>query len=308
MGYLDDGDPSTFTGIDRRPGTAVRCDRPLRRSLLRGALDARDGRARATQPDRRRPKHGAGSDRPGNRATTPLGRPGRCSTPGASGVYAGFIDVTTLVAAAGSGSYSVADVQSATGQDRFAAVGSRRRLPRHGPAPAEPGRVRRPRFGLGGYRHVEQRDRLAGLRRQGPVRTTVGGVGYEGDRGASGVSLRLETGPGSSPTASTQSGNFYNSTISSFDVLFTDKSPDFQNQLGFDADLVTADGILPNGATSAVIRASSSADSRLRCLLPPGLHVRDGAARPGDPPDEDGQDIHEPRAGPASPGDTLGTR
>ncbi len=52
--------------------------------------------------------------------------------------------------------------------------------------------------------------------------------------------------------------NFFNSTISAVGVHFTAKTPNFVNQLGFDADLLDANGVLPNDATDAKITLASA--------------------------------------------------
>jgi len=55
--------------------------------------------------------------------------------------------------------------------------------------------------------------------------------------------------------------NFFNSTISRLGALVTTKSPDYVNQLGFDADVVDASGVLPNGSTAAVMRLTTGGET-----------------------------------------------
>jgi uncharacterized repeat protein (TIGR01451 family) len=254
MGYLDDGDPSTDTSssadLELPPDATV-----LFAGLYYGARTTRgtggappeDGTVAGRSTVKFRP--------PGEDDYLTLGPAGTVLDSGTGGVYAGFIDVTDHVEAAGSGTYSVADVQAATGEDRFAGwalVVAYRDT-------TQPARSLAVFDGLVSVsRGVNTSSTVTGFRTPaaGPVRTTVGAVGYEGDRGATGVSLRLDTEDLTNDT--NPADNFYNSTISILDELFSDKSPDFANQLGIDADLVGADRILPNGATSAVIRASSA--------------------------------------------------
>ena len=57
--------------------------------------------------------------------------------------------------------------------------------------------------------------------------------------------------------------NFFNSVISVDGQYFTDKTPDYINQLGFDAKLIGIDGLLANGATSATIGLRTSSDQYL---------------------------------------------
>src|SRR5262249_37794038 len=85
---------------------------------------------------------------------------------------------------------------------------------------------------------------------------------YEGDRGLTGDSLKLDTTTLSD--ASNPLDNFFNSSISSggVDVSKTDptKDPKFVNQLGFDAVLVNANGVLGNRGTSASITLQTAKD------------------------------------------------
>lgn len=59
--------------------------------------------------------------------------------------------------------------------------------------------------------------------------------------------------------ASNPARNFFDSAISQDGAPFTAKDPDYLNQLGFDAILTRADGILANDDTSAVIRLTTGA-------------------------------------------------
>ena len=92
----------------------------------------------------------------------------------------------------------------------------------------------------------------------GPVNTQVGVVAYEGDRGFTGDSMELDStllGDSLNPT-----NNFFNSTISNLGTYITNKTPNYNNQLGFDAKVVSGSGILANGATSATITLQTSED------------------------------------------------
>ncbi len=95
----------------------------------------------------------------------------------------------------------------------------------------------------------------------GPVRTRLGFVAYEGDRGLSGDSASLD---GKTLTdAVNPANNFFNSTISVDGRDRTEKNPDYVNQLGFDANVVGVNGILANGATNANISLKTSSDQYL---------------------------------------------
>ena len=174
------------------------------------------------------------------------------------GVYGAFADVTTEVATAGSGTYSVGDVQTATGLDRHGgwalAVAYR--------DTAQP--VRNLSV-FDGFQTLSQGETplsmpLTGFRTPStpPVHSTLGAIVYEGDRGAVGDQATLDNQPISDPL--TPATNFFNSTISNRGSLFTAKNPNFNNQLGFDAKLVTADGLIPPGATSATIRSFTTSE------------------------------------------------
>ena len=55
--------------------------------------------------------------------------------------------------------------------------------------------------------------------------------------------------------------NVFNSSIAAVGVPFPFKNPNYINQLGFDANFIRADGILANGATSAVIRLTTGGET-----------------------------------------------
>lgn len=93
----------------------------------------------------------------------------------------------------------------------------------------------------------------------GAVNSKLGVVAWEGDLGYTGDSFRLNGTPladGVNPST-----NFFNSSISQLGARFTSKNPDYVNQYGFDADLVSANGLLANGATSATITLTTNGDT-----------------------------------------------
>ena len=178
--------------------------------------------------------------------------------------YQAFADVTSLVDGAGNGTYTLANVQAGTGQDRY-----------------------------GGWSLVVVYSNSAELTRNvtvfdgfqlvtgagstitipvsgfltppaGTVDTALGVVAYEGDRGFTGDSLKL--GPTLATLTTMTNGqnppdNFFNSTISRFGTLLSAKSPDYVNQLGFDTDVVDASGVLPNGSTAAVMQLTTGGET-----------------------------------------------
>lgn len=171
--------------------------------------------------------------------------------------YACFEDVTARVQAAGSGTYTVADVQSTTGTNRFAgwalvvvyrdpAAAPRNLVVFDGYAHVAPGAT--VSFGVSGFVTPPA----------GAVNTRLGVVAGEGDLGLTGDSFRLD-GTALSDAVNPAT-NFFNSTVSRFGTDLTAKNPDYNNQLGWDVDLVAANGVLANGATGATISLSSSGD------------------------------------------------
>ena len=180
------------------------------------------------------------------------------SSSSSDGRYQAFVDVTSQVAAAGSGTYWVGDVQEATGMDRYGGWAIV-------VAYEDPTQPLRNLTVFDGLQSVVQgtpgvKISLNGFLTPpaGQVQTTLGVVAYEGDRGLTGDSLSLNTTTLSD--AANPANNFFNSSISSGGVNVTAKNPNYVNQLGFDALLVNANGVLPNSATSASINLQTSSD------------------------------------------------
>lgn len=93
----------------------------------------------------------------------------------------------------------------------------------------------------------------------GAVNSKLGVVTWEGDLGFTGDAFQLN---GTSlSNAVNPATNFFNSSITQLGARFTAKNPDYVNQYGFDADLVSANGILANGATSATITLTTNGDT-----------------------------------------------
>jgi uncharacterized repeat protein (TIGR01451 family) len=178
------------------------------------------------------------------------------------GAYQGFANVTALVRAAGAGTYTTANVQTARGLDRYAgwslvvAYNSPTAPPRNltvfdgfetvnsGDAPRE--------FSVSGFRTP----------RSGPVRSKLGFVAYEGDLSLGGDKAYLNSRK-LQDSVSGSADNFFNSTISNQGTNVTSKDPNYSNQLGFDADIADATGFLSNGATSAAVKLETTGDTYL---------------------------------------------
>jgi len=93
----------------------------------------------------------------------------------------------------------------------------------------------------------------------GAVKSEVGFVAFEGDRSASGDYLQLD---GTILTdAAHPANNTFNSWIARLGAAPPGRNPSYANQLGFDASVMAANGILANNATSAVLRAKTNGDA-----------------------------------------------
>jgi large repetitive protein len=144
--------------------------------------------------------------------------------------YHAFANVTSLVQAAGNGTYTVANVQSGTGNDRYAGWS----LVIAYTDPSEP-----PRnltifdgFAIVSSGNPNVSFPVSGFLTppSGPVNTRLGTVGYEGDLGFTGDSLRLNNTTISN--ALNPPNNFFNSTITRLGARITAKTPDYINNLG----------------------------------------------------------------------------
>lgn len=178
---------------------------------------------------------------------------------GGSTRYHAFYDATSLVQAAGNGTYTVANVQAGTGGDRYAgwSLVIAYRL-----ASAE----LRNLTVFDGYASVSSGNpnvsfTVSGFLTppSGPVVTRLGTVVYEGDRESSGDNLRLNGAILSNSL--NPSNNYFNSTITDLGVPITDKTPNFTNQLGFDIDRAEAPQVIANSATSATINLTTGGET-----------------------------------------------
>ncbi len=172
--------------------------------------------------------------------------------------YMGFRDVTALVQAGGNGTYRVANVYSAPGAaDKHSGWSL---VVMYRDATQSPRNL----VVFDGFGSVSTTTNInmtvSGFLTPpgGAVSTRLGVVAFEGDLGYNGDAFQLN---GTSLSdARNPADNFFNSSISSLGAQVTTKNPNYVNQLGFDIDLISANGILPNSATSATIRLTSSND------------------------------------------------
>ncbi|HEY7428392.1 MAG TPA: isopeptide-forming domain-containing fimbrial protein, partial [Gemmataceae bacterium] len=181
-------------------------------------------------------------------------------------IYESFANVTSLVQAAGNGTYEVANVQAALRD----AQGNLEAGTYAGwslvVAYSAPGAPARNLTVFNGFAAQASTDPALNIPISGfvappagPVNAKVGVVAYEGDRGTTGDSMALNGKQLSD--AATPANNFFDSGISNLGVLQTAKNPNFVNQMGFDAKVVNApSGAIPNSATSATITLTTSGD------------------------------------------------
>ena len=187
--------------------------------------------------------------------------------------YQGFVNVTPVVAGAGGGTYTTANVQLGTGLSDSSS-GGWALVVAYGDS-AAPSRNLSVFDGMQtvtGTGNVTIP--LSGFQTplSGPVTATVGAVTYEGDLGTLGDGAAIQGGSGAftalsnavnpgPPATSASSSNVFNSTISNAGALVTSRSPSFRNNLGYDADLFSTTGVLGNDQRSTQVRLSTSGDA-----------------------------------------------
>ena len=170
--------------------------------------------------------------------------------------YRAFRDVSALVAAGGAGSYSVADVQAGTGQDRFAGwalfVAYRDN--------AQPIRRLNVYDGLGTVQNgtsFSTNIQPFHTPATGAVTTKAGLLSFEGDAGLATETVKFNNHD--LTDALNPTNNAMNSTIESGGTRFTAKDPDYTNQLGMDLDVFTNNpGALANDQSTATLTFSST--------------------------------------------------
>ena len=180
-------------------------------------------------------------------------------TPGTGYAYSCFKDVTSLVEAQGSGAWTLAGIQTnqrgvnaAAGWTLIVVYESANEPMRNltvfdGQATVGQGNVLS--IPVSGFRTPAV----------GQVNSEVGLVTYEGDRGAKGDYAQLDDAVLSD--GKHLADNFFNSWIAIKGAGTTGRNPDYGNQLGYDAAIISAPGVLKNNATSADIRTKTANES-----------------------------------------------
>lgn len=181
--------------------------------------------------------------------------------------YTAFADLTSLVQAAGNGTYWVGGILAATGNDGLGFYAGWSLVVVY-------------RDTAQSLRNLVVYDGLAVVSSGNPVTITpsgflapyfgsvnarVGVVAFEGDGGINGDQLLLNgsaLSDGRNPA-----NNFFNSSVSLLGTRFSSKTPDYINQMAVDADIVDATGRIPNGATSATLEFTSTGDTYFPVVL-----------------------------------------
>jgi uncharacterized repeat protein (TIGR01451 family) len=181
---------------------------------------------------------------------------------GSGAEYHAFADITSLVSANPTGTYSVANLQVGTGNDReggWAVVF----VIEDTTLPARDLTV------FDGFASVTTTDptvtvTINGLQTPptGVVNTSIGAVAYEGDRNTTGDNMKLN-GTALFNTLNPAT-NFFNSARTTLDAagnpVQMPGTPNYINNLGYDAKIVAANGILGNNATSATVVFNTTGD------------------------------------------------
>ncbi len=180
-----------------------------------------------------------------------------------AGAYQGFVDVTSAVSSAGAGTYTVANITTTVAVTGNYAGWSLVVVYRLASDPT------RNMVVYDGYRRVAGAANvditLSGFTTPpfGTVTSKLGIVGYDGDKGSTEGAAGLQFGQSVATLAPVFNGlnpqtDVFNSTISTLGANVGTREPAYPNTLGFDADIFLPNTQLPNGATGAVVRVSSS--------------------------------------------------
>lgn len=198
------------------------------------------------------------------------------------GAYTGFVDVSAQVAAAGPGEYTVANVQSGTGEDRYAGWS----LVVAYADPASPPRSIRVFSGLASIVASEAPlvIPIPGLETPpaGTVSAEAGLVAYEGDRGSAGD--RFSLAARNLTDAANPANNVFNSSIAVDGTDVATKNPNYVNQLGFDSDLIQANGFLGNDVQETTLEESTSVEQYLTQAIVVAVELNPAVLEPPAPP------------------------
>ena len=187
--------------------------------------------------------------------------------------YACYKDVTSLVTALPNpnGDYFVANVQASTGSSISGGVSGGWTMVVVYENPNLPGSKYITTFdGYAGIASGQSTDipinGFTTLPAPFNVNAKIGVAALEGDNRIGGDGLEINASGSFDPlsNAVNPANNFFNSNITIDGVIVNSRNPNSINTLGWDVDLMTINNqfnnVIPNNATSAVLRASSSQD------------------------------------------------
>jgi uncharacterized repeat protein (TIGR01451 family) len=181
--------------------------------------------------------------------------------------YQGFKDVTTLVKTGGSGQYLVGNIQTDSGiLNRWG--GWSLVVVYKSKSNTEQPRNLTVFDGYGVVAGSTVSIPINGFTTPpvGTVNAKIGAIVYDGDAGMSGdrASFKSTTGAeGFLSDSQNPSTDIFNSTISYLGTDITTKNPNYKNQLGYDADIFQANGIINPGDTSATITLSTNSTNEI---------------------------------------------
>ena len=182
------------------------------------------------------------------------------------GAYQGFVDITSIVANAGAGTYTVANIATTVAVLNSYAGWSLVVVYRLATEPT------RNMVVYDGYQRVAGAASvdvsLSGFTTPpfGTVTSKLGVVAYDGDKGQTEGAAGLQFGTSTATLSPVFNGlnpqtDVFNSTISTLGQNNDERNPNCSNTLGYDADIFLPNTQLPNGATTAVVRVSSSGET-----------------------------------------------
>ncbi|WP_279165027.1 hypothetical protein [Thermus scotoductus] len=181
--------------------------------------------------------------------------------------YAAFADVTSIVQARGSGAYWVGGILAQTGNDGLGFYAGWALVVAY----RDPNATFKNLVVYNGLAVVSANNPATIVPSgfltpaTGTVNARVGAVAFEGDAGITGDQLLLN-GQAISD-AQNPANNFFNSSVSDMGTRFTNKTPNFLNQMAVDVDRFDATGRIPNGATSATLTFTSTQDVYFPAVL-----------------------------------------
>ncbi len=173
--------------------------------------------------------------------------------------YTGFVDVTTMVQAGGTGTYGVGDIAVTPGSG--ATYGGWTLIVVE-EDPAEPWRNLTVNHGFqfvgsGGVINIP----VSGFTAPpvGPIDAEIGVVASEGDIGFAGDYAEFNGTP--LTNATNPPDNFFNSSLTNNAVYNGGLNPSYPaNTLGFDADIIETSGLVPPGSTTATVTIGTDGD------------------------------------------------